>query len=303
MIGLPTTRYFLVYGQDLYDNLEAAEAGNLPTPPSFVTEQFALFASIVVTPASASIQSIIDERPRLGFASPSRTGIVTLHGNLLGLLSDDHPQYLLVDGTRAMSGDLSMNGNDINGAGTVNATAVSASLHGTSSWAINSLTSSYATNFTVAGTITAQTLIVQTVTSSVLYTSGSNIFGDSVVDTHDFTGSVRITGSFRLPTAASNPTGTAAGQLYYNTADNNIYRYNGSTWVAAAGSSGTSGTSGSSGSSGSTGTSGSSGSGGSSGSSGSTGTSGSSGSTGTSGSSGSTGTSGSSGSTGSSGSS
>jgi hypothetical protein len=45
------------------------------------------------------------------------------------------------------------------------------------------------------GTLTAQTLVVQTVTSSVLYSSGSNIFGNNIANTQTFTGSVLITGS------------------------------------------------------------------------------------------------------------
>jgi len=103
-----------------------------------------------------------------------------------------------------------------------------------------------------------------------------------------------------------NPSDNIEGDIYYNSTDDNIYRYDGTQWIDSAGSSGTSGSSGSSGTSGSSGnsgTSGSSGSSGTSGSSGSSGTSGSSGSSGTSGSSGSSGTSGSSGSSGTSGSS
>ena len=46
-----------------------------------------------------------------------------------------------------------------------------------------------------AGTITAQTLIVQTITSSIEYSSGSNIFGSQLTNTQTFTGSVNITGS------------------------------------------------------------------------------------------------------------
>jgi hypothetical protein len=56
-------------------------------------------------------------------------------------------------------------------------------------------TSSYANNFTVAGTLTAQTLVVQTITSSIVYSSGSNIFGNSVANTQKFTGSLQVTGS------------------------------------------------------------------------------------------------------------
>jgi len=35
------------------------------------------------------------------------------HGSLIGLTDDDHPQYLLVDGTRAMTGELDMGTNKI----------------------------------------------------------------------------------------------------------------------------------------------------------------------------------------------
>jgi hypothetical protein len=52
-----------------------------------------------------------------------------------------------------------------------------------------------ANNITVTGTLTAQTIVAQTITSSILYSSGSNIFGNSLSNTQDFTGSVRITGS------------------------------------------------------------------------------------------------------------
>lgn len=41
------------------------------------------------------------------------------HGSLIGLGDDDHTQYLLVDGTRAMTGNLNMGGNNITNVGTV----------------------------------------------------------------------------------------------------------------------------------------------------------------------------------------
>ena len=53
-------------------------------------------------------------------------------------------------------------------------------------------------NALITGTLTAQTLVVQTITSSITYSSGSNIFGNKTTDTHQFTGSVlapSITGS------------------------------------------------------------------------------------------------------------
>jgi hypothetical protein len=53
-------------------------------------------------------------------------------------------------------------------------------------------------NITTAGTITAQTLVVQTITSSVEYSSGSNVFGSSLSNTQSLTGSVNITGSLTV---------------------------------------------------------------------------------------------------------
>jgi hypothetical protein len=59
-------------------------------------------------------------------------------------------------------------------------------------------TSSYADNFTVAGTLTAQTINVQVITSSTEYVTGSTIFGSQLSNTHQFTGSVTITGSLAV---------------------------------------------------------------------------------------------------------
>jgi hypothetical protein len=50
-------------------------------------------------------------------------------------------------------------------------------------------------NITTTGTLTAQTLVVQTITSSIEYSSGSNIFGSRLTDTQTFTGSMQVTGS------------------------------------------------------------------------------------------------------------
>jgi len=83
--------------------------------------------------------------------------------------------------------------------------------------AVAAATASFANAFTVASTLTAQTLVVQTITSSVVYSSGSNIFGNDIGNTQTFTGSVNITGSIgvgtNLPTALlhlSSSTSTAA---------------------------------------------------------------------------------------------
>jgi len=53
-------------------------------------------------------------------------------------------------------------------------------------------------SITTTGTITAQTLVVQTVSSSIIYSSGSNIFGNSLANTQALTGSVSVTGSLAV---------------------------------------------------------------------------------------------------------
>ena len=72
----------------------------------------------------------------------------------------------------------------------------------------------------VSSTITAQTLVVQTVTSSILYSSGSNVFGNQLANTQTFTGSVNITGSVSLVGAITqinaNTTSSFAGIVGIN---------------------------------------------------------------------------------------
>ena len=132
-------------------------------------------------------------------------------------------------------------------------------------------------NLVVSGSITAQQYVVSSSLINVTNynVSGSSIFGNTLDDLHQFTGSLNITGSLVI---------------------------NGSSFSAAAsGTSGTSGSSGSSGTSGSNGSSGTSGGDGTNGTSGSSGSSGTSGESGTSGSNGTSGTSGADGVSGSSG--
>lgn len=63
---------------------------------------------------------------------------------------------------------------------------------------INAVNDITASNLLVNGKITAQTLVVQTVSSSVIYSSGSNNFGNNLSNNQIFTGSVLITGSLNL---------------------------------------------------------------------------------------------------------
>jgi len=108
-------------------------------------------------------------------------------------------------------------------------------------------TASHADNFTVAGTLTAQTLVVQTITSSVIYSSGSNKFGNDLANTQQLTGSVSITGSLAVngsnvilsnqtssmsvatASQATNVVGTA-NRILFNSATNTTTTSNNLTW-------------------------------------------------------------------------
>ena len=66
-------------------------------------------------------------------------------------------------------------------------------------------------NLTVTGSITAATLVVQTITSSVIYSSGSNVFGNNIANTQVLTGSVTVTGSLAVVTNGTEFQVTSTG--------------------------------------------------------------------------------------------
>jgi len=70
-------------------------------------------------------------------------------------------------------------------------------------------------SLTVTGQVVAQTLNVQQVTSSIVYSSGSNVFGNSLANTQQFTGSLQVSGSSHniLGNVGIGPTGTPVSEL------------------------------------------------------------------------------------------
>ena len=95
-----------------------------------------------------------------------------------------------------ISGSLTVTGNIIaSGSITLSGSVASASYALSAS---NAATASSADNFLTRGTLTAQTLVVQTITSSVDFVTGSTRFGSISANTHNFTGSVLLSGSFGL---------------------------------------------------------------------------------------------------------
>jgi hypothetical protein len=60
-------------------------------------------------------------------------------------------------------------------------------------------------SLTTTGTITSQTLVVQTITSSIEFNTGSTRNGTLSTNTHEFTGSVLMSGSLSIGTSTSVP--------------------------------------------------------------------------------------------------
>jgi hypothetical protein len=116
-------KYFLVLGQNEYATLVQAENALLPTPPSFFSDSVSQVANIYIQQGATGFTQVEDIRPTIGFRAGG-VNASSLHANLLGLSADDHTQYLLVSGARAMSGNLDMGNNNIVSAGTINGVTI-----------------------------------------------------------------------------------------------------------------------------------------------------------------------------------
>ena len=115
-LGGIAEEYFMLYGNSQHALSADAIGSTLPITPTFMDEMFVPIASLTIQQGSSAIR-IADIRPRIGaieILSSQGTGSgVTVHAALQGLLADDHPQYLLVNGTRSMAGSLDLGGNSI----------------------------------------------------------------------------------------------------------------------------------------------------------------------------------------------
>ena len=115
--------YLFIYGQETFATQNDAENGALPLPPSFMSEAFVPVGAFIVSDTSTNWIVVQDVRPTLAFRSAGVTATAD-HGSLAGLLDDDHPQYLLINGSRAMSATLDMDSNNIVNAGTINGVTI-----------------------------------------------------------------------------------------------------------------------------------------------------------------------------------
>jgi hypothetical protein len=117
-------KYFMVYDTNEYSTQLDAQEASLPTPPSYFTDAVALIAGIIVQQGTSSIVEIRDQRPVIGFRAPGVNASAD-HSSLLNLNVDSHPQYLLTNGTRTLTGNLQMGSNSITGVNLINSVNIS----------------------------------------------------------------------------------------------------------------------------------------------------------------------------------
>lgn len=117
--------YGLLYGTEEYSSLLEVQDAPLTSPPPFFLDDIVPIAAIIVQQGAPNIiVPIFDIRPRIGFQSPQATAS-NIHGNLIGLSANDHPQYLLASGVSPMLGNLNMGANNITNVNLVDGVDVS----------------------------------------------------------------------------------------------------------------------------------------------------------------------------------
>ena len=153
-----------------------------------------------INATNANSASIYFSTPQTGTAVAANCG---LSGS--GFVSAQTASYVNpLNQTVIITGSLIVSGSgtfrNIGPAAFTGSTAISGALN-----VIGDVTGS---NFLTTGTITAQTLVVQTVTSSISFVTGSTKFGSLAANTHQFTGSVLVSGSIGIgitPSSTQSP--------------------------------------------------------------------------------------------------
>lgn len=115
--------FHLVIGQEEFDSLNDAENGNDPNIPQVFSKNSMVISAIIIE-KGGNISKIIDRRPKIGQGSSSGSSGVSSHGDLLGLEDDDHQQYLLTNGSREFTGDVSLGGNALTNVGHIDGVIV-----------------------------------------------------------------------------------------------------------------------------------------------------------------------------------
>ena len=200
-------------------------------PPAGFFWKFIQNGKVVVRDSSGNEQMMIATN-----GNQAITGSLIVTGGITGTISSaSYVQYSNVANKPTLvsgSGQISFNGITnkptlVSGSGQVTFLGLSSIPSGIVSGSAQVAQFGYATtgangfngsqsitgSLTVTGQVIAQTLNVQQVTSSIVYSSGSNVFGNNSGNTHRFTGSVNITGSLSVNGALSGASATFSGNV------------------------------------------------------------------------------------------
>jgi len=198
--------YHLVYAQAYYDSGLEAQNGPISTPPGTWSDNIVRIATIIVQEGATSIEDILDERARLGFTA-SASAVVTDHGGLTGLADDDHTAYLLVNGTRAMSGNLDLGTNDIENVGVINSIDIAS--HGTrhDPNGLDAVTTG------TPSTLTASTINDEGLAGSLARSDHTHAITNASANTPSTIVSRDGSGNFSAGTITANLTGDVTGDV------------------------------------------------------------------------------------------
>lgn len=115
----------IAHAQKDYATLDEARLAPLATP-RISPDSSPAIAAVIVQQGNDHIVEIRDIRPLFTRTRSVGSSGVSDHGDLIGLQDDDHPQYLLVNGTRSVTGDLNLGTNNLINVGLVNGVNVGA---------------------------------------------------------------------------------------------------------------------------------------------------------------------------------
>jgi hypothetical protein len=118
----PEGNLYVVLGTAAYSNIGAAQAAAVPASlPPYCINWARLIGKVICKNTAAALYSV-----ETIFATSFVMSAATDHSSLANLSADDHPQYILVAGTRAFTGNQAMGGFKLTGlaAGSANGDSV-----------------------------------------------------------------------------------------------------------------------------------------------------------------------------------
>jgi len=108
-----------VYPTEYFTNKAQAEEASLPDMPTGL-EPIPKLTAIVYQQGTSDFTTAVWQDVRAGIGEQAFGG-VSDHGALAGLSDDDHPQYLLADGSRNLGGAWNLGGQNLTNGGTITA--------------------------------------------------------------------------------------------------------------------------------------------------------------------------------------